>query len=1290
MLCGIGLAGSVWGQVQSDGAGTRGGPIRTIGAFWNEGMSPAQIDEVHDLDFEFEVLYYDPIWNVLWVQQGGAGTFFPMREDAPLPLRSNQRVRVTGQIVPRVGLDPDRVKVQVLEEEIFGVEGEPLDTLDNPAAISMTWQGLRGLVDRQREMGVDHVTIDLIVGDRMVVTQVMRSPEEVLPALEGRWVRLDGAFVANAVDGLSLWVPGSEFINPIMAGAEDPFSYPRVPIRNVGSTDGSDWSRVSGVVFSHDPGRELVLRDDSGQLVVKTPQLSPLRVGDWVDVVGFPVPQVHPPELRSAVYRHLSEAEQTERVATSAGTPEEWLTQLQLARQVLRLSPEALAGRPVVWLVGTVLYVSPERDFLYLQDASGGVKVVFDDLIHPSIGPGTLLEVDGVAEGGGFEPRVRMTAADNSGNADLPPARRVSLEQASSGMEAAQWVRMEGYLRATEAGPEGGLRLHLVSTSGEFVAEVQEPGPDLAAGSVVQVTGVCANEVSGGRPGAAAVRLLVSGRSQLEVQAPAAVDPFALPVTTIEALRGYRQSLAVHHPVHTRGVVSHHLPGRGLWMVDGEATLQVLPTAEPERLVPGQTIDVVGIPGRIGGNFVLREARYRVRAGEVSPPRALPLTGAVVEPELEGRLVRESGELVDLARTPQGAILFLRVDGQVVQVRLDRVREDAGRTVDAAAQEWPWETGSLLDVMGLYQVVTDESGRAVAHQLLARSAEDLEVLRGPPWWSEARAEKLAIGVLLAALGATGWLLALQRRVGRQRQVIARQVAEESFQRQRFQDLVDQATEFIFTTDLAGRFTSINTSGERMTGFSRKEALERTLYDLFDEKAARRVRIYIERRLNRERAVTFESHLIRRDGTVLEVEASGGFIHRNGEAIGCYGIMRDISQRKQVEAQRQALEARSRQAQKLEALGTLASGIAHDFNNILASIQGAVDLSRMESEEAERQELFEQIGVSARRAKEMVAQILAFSRHSSSERKVVDLRDVVREVHDMLCASLPQGVVVTLTRPAAMVPVLANATEMHRVLMNVGTNAWHALPERGGEVHLELAEETLTEAALEGVERAMPGRYARLEVRDTGAGMTPEVLERIFDPFFTTKHDGRGTGLGLAAVHGIVRSHGGFLRVTSEPGQGTCFRVYLPISTERPAAAVQENPDDLPRGAGQCVLLVDDDRMVGVILGKALRKLDYVVMHFTDSREALAWFEEGPGRVDAVLSDLSMPGLTGWDLAEHMLRRRPDLPFILQSGHIEDELVLELRKLGVRQVFAKPVPIGPLARVLHDSLVSRSG
>lgn len=392
------------------------------------------------------------------------------------------------------------------------------------------------------------------------------------------------------------------------------------------------------------------------------------------------------------------------------------------------------------------------------------------------------------------------------------------------------------------------------------------------------------------------------------------------------------------------------------------------------------------------------------------------------------------------------------------------------------------------------------------------------------------------------------------------------------------------------------------------------------------------------------------------------------------------------------AEKERLEVQLRHGQKMEAIGTLAGGIAHDFNNILGVIMGYTELALLDVPEGNslRRKL-DEVSKASNRAKDLVSQILAFSRKGGKdeqERKPVQISLIVKEVLKMLRSSLPTTIEIrqnikTQNIKTGMATVLADPTQIHQVLMNLCTNAAYAMRDKGGILEVSLADVDIDSDAAAKHPDMTPGRYQRLTVSDTGHGMDSAVMERIFDPFFTTKGPGEGTGMGLAMIHGIVKNHDGVITVHSKPGKSTTFQVFLPTA-ESVVTAEPEHFTPLPLG-NERILFVDDEETLVSVGQQMLEGLGYEVVGRTSSIEAMDVFRTQPDKFDLVITDMTMPNMTGADMTKAIMRIRPDIPIILCTGFSEVISEEKAKAIGIREFIMKPITSRKIAETIRSVL-----
>ncbi|MBI5542493.1 MAG: PAS domain S-box protein [Deltaproteobacteria bacterium] len=570
------------------------------------------------------------------------------------------------------------------------------------------------------------------------------------------------------------------------------------------------------------------------------------------------------------------------------------------------------------------------------------------------------------------------------------------------------------------------------------------------------------------------------------------------------------------------------------------------------------------------------------------------------------------------------------------------------------------------------------------HHLLSMKVADLELSPGP-WvlaeWERALQTPLRINSV--ALLASGERREVEVHCGPIRihglsllyaivhDVSERRRAEATLRR--LWAAIEQTRECVAITDADRLIEYVNPAFEGLTGYARDEALGRPLAIVHDGADAAGAALL------RAQGQWMGAVLLRRkEGPALEVEASlAALREQSGQITGYVAVYRDVTEQRRLERQ-------LRQSQKMEALGTLAGGIAHDFNNILAAIMGFTTLaqSQLPEDHPARPDL-QEVVTASQRARDLVKQILAFSRRTEHRLSPLQVSVLAKEALKLLRATLPSTIAIRSQLAAKDDFVLGDPTQIHQIVMNLCTNAAQAMRERGGVLSVcceVLHADALLAASVTGL-RAGP--YVRIRVQDTGHGMDAGTLERVFEPYFTTKMAGDGTGLGLPVVHGIVLQSGGAISVTSEPGLGTTVDVWLPRHLEEPPAVVTA-PSSAPRGIGR-ILFVDDEPPLARLGKQILEGLGYQVVSLSNPSDALDLFEEKPEAFDLVVTDQTMPHVTGLTLAREIHEVRPELPILLCTGYSESIPADGAQSLGVRQVLLKPLPPHELAHAVAAAL-----
>ena len=501
---------------------------------------------------------------------------------------------------------------------------------------------------------------------------------------------------------------------------------------------------------------------------------------------------------------------------------------------------------------------------------------------------------------------------------------------------------------------------------------------------------------------------------------------------------------------------------------------------------------------------------------------------------------------------------------------------------------------------------------------------------------------------------------------------------------KYRELAESLPQVIFEVDSKGNLIYLNQTGYALFGYT-PEDIDKgfIVLEAFIPEDRERIALDIILNVQGQKLGRQEYTAVRKNETKFPVAVHANRVIKGQTATGVRGILIDLTPAKRAEEEKKKLEIQLQQAQKMEAIGALAGGIAHDFNNILSAIIGYTELAMLnEGAEHCSVELNEAL-IAANRAKELVKQILAFSRQTDEERMPVRVGLVAKEAIKFLRATIPTTIDINTRIDEKSGTVVANSVELHQIIMNLCTNAVHAIGENAGLLEVEVQNTEIDLAQKNDIIDLEIGSYVKLSVRDTGYGMHTDIINRIFDQYFTTKEKGVGTGLGLAVVHGIVKKCGGAIKVESELGKGTTFHIYLP-KADIAAPIKAEEPKPMRGGSGR-ILFVDDEKMLVDIGQQALQRLGYDVVSRTSPIEALELFKAKPDFFDLVITDKTMPGMTGDALAKELMNIRPALPVIICTGYSQTIDHERAKQIGIKAFVMKPILINEIADAVRRVL-----
>lgn len=525
----------------------------------------------------------------------------------------------------------------------------------------------------------------------------------------------------------------------------------------------------------------------------------------------------------------------------------------------------------------------------------------------------------------------------------------------------------------------------------------------------------------------------------------------------------------------------------------------------------------------------------------------------------------------------------------------------------------------------------------------------------------------------------------QRVLGVLQDITERRQADEKLKiaQEELERLFKLVPDLVCIASTSGYLMKINKAWKVTLGFTEEELMSEPLENFIHPDDIEPTRREVARQIGGKSTINFINRYRTQEGSYKWLEWNA--TPMAGRSL-LYAVARDITERKQAEDERRKLQDQLQQAQKMEAIGTLAGGIAHDFNNILGAIIGYAEMAQEDCPPGSMAgDDIRQVLTASNRAKDLVQQILAFSRQAEVEKIPLRPALIIGESIKMLRSSLPTSIEIQQDIDAEAGPIVADPTQVHQIVMNLCTNAFHAMEGTGGVLHISLKTETVSDEQMVNDSHAQQGRYVRLSIRDTGPGISPEIRDKIFDPYFTTKEVGKGTGLGLAMVHGIAKNYGGWVSCDSQMGSGAIFNVYLPIDSSV-TLAEDVAVNEIVRGTER-ILFIDDEEMLADMGKVMLSRLGYQVTVETDSIKALAIFRDQPAAFDLVITDQTMPSLQGSDLARSMLQIRPDLPIILCTGFSTQITEERAKAIGIRGFAHKPMARQNIAALIRKVLTS---
>lgn len=1227
----------------------------------------------HPVRLEGIVLYADAEWAMLFFQDETGILFLPPPREATDPA-GGRRVRLTGL----TAIEGQERRIRNLRLEDLGPAvlpspaRLPLHELTNPASppqrvrvtgvvrIAEPLEGQRGRL--VLDLGPARMQAFVHHASPMDLQRIHRGAVEVT----GLRIPMDKPEPSLAP--VQLFVLGMDDFTVLEAGPGDPYRVPLITVRDLIALrrpeSPTPLRRVRGRAFDQVVGRRFFLEDGTGRIEVRSTETLLLTNGTEVEAVGYangdPSGAIW---MEEAVFRPLA--------GLPTAPPSRNDKVLSSIEEIRGLSPEQAAAQWPVALDATVTYHDPEWRVLFVAQEEHGIFVGYRNHV-PKLAVGDRVRIQGVTGPGGYAPMIAEAEVTFIARGDPPLPQHPTETALFSGLLDCQWAEIRATVRGVRrVGPN--LELDLATRRGALTGWLQgwgnRPAPESWIGLETRATGVIGARANTRRQ-LTGITLHVPGESWLEFLEPVPATPFARETVPISQLLAFRGDQANLRPVKVAGVVTFaHTNGSvaiqdetgGLWLRLAGASVKV-----------GQRVEVVGFP--VPGSFLPTLERPSLRivgtAPLPQPVRAAP--EALLSGELEGRRVRVEGHLLESLTALPRPYLTLQDAGTVFHVFF---AEDTPRPELASLKP-----GSRVAVTGVCQVQTDEWRQPRAFRILTAGAADVSLLSGPPRITRRQMAWAGATAATAAALAFTWVVTLRRKVREQTRELEERYQNELELKQRYQDLFDHAGDVILVTDVDGRVTAANRAAANAFQTEAAALLGRPIVELFHpEDQSRIVEVMAALRAG-QTAAPFEARAVTPGSTTRILELHLQRLRHNGHEVGFECVGRDLSERRRLEAQLQ-------QMQRLESVGQLAAGVAHDYNNIMTVILGHTGLLLSEGEwPGPVQESLQEIQRAAMRAADLTRQLLAFSRKQVMNIQAVHLNETVTDMGKMLRRLLGEHIELRCELAPDLPAIRADVAMIEQVIVNLAVNARDAMPE-GGTLTIRTERITVTEDHVQRCAEAVPGVHVCLSVTDTGIGMDPETMRHIFEPFFTTKPFGKGSGLGLATVFGIVKQHNGWIEVESQPGRGSTFRVYFPPGPAPAAPAKTAETGDLHKGR-ETILAVEDEPALRLMLVNGLRRLGYQVLAAANGPEALELWRTHRDSIDLVITDMVMPGgLNGRQLAARLREERPDLKVIFSSGYSH-----ELSAEGLEHLAGAflPKPYGPkkLAAIVRACLDGR--
>jgi signal transduction histidine kinase/CheY-like chemotaxis protein len=1106
-------------------------------------------------------------------------------------------------------------------------------------------------------------------GRRIITVRLNSLSKQGDRSLIGKRISLEGVCKFEQktpldIPTIELLASRADLLNIQIARPDVPLAW--IQIKNISEFSPGEPVRLRVEVLEFKSGKSIRAKDNTGELIALTDQWSPLLPGTLIDLIGFTRGRPSNPLLENCVYRRIgvTDPEKNNTAASSI------LPRFATAAAIRRLPvSEAKLGYPVR-LRGVITYYDPSWNLLFFQGATEGIYVKTGPQ-ELDIKSGQLAILTGITGPGDFAPVVQNPSFEILSEGPMPDAKPVTFGEMLTGAQDSQWVKVRGIVRSlkrnqdhldvTIASPAGPGLLHAY-----ILSPPQETSLSFGPGSQVEAMGACATDFNALRQ-LAGVNLYCPSVQFFRGFGQLLGDPFARKLAPINSLLRFDPDKLTNQLVRVQGVVTY--TNENIAYIQDKTGAIRVESEEPYHARMGDSVDVVGLLHAGGTEQVLSQLNMRkigmlgpVVPMVTSPERALDPTAV-----MDGTLVSIEGTFVERTGFKEQTRLLIQSDDFLYSaIGTPRILRPLGKI----------HPGSSVRVTGICSIQENEMRQPKSFRILLRSAADVSVVREPPFWDFRRLRTIAGGLAFVSLLGVAWVTTLRRRVKSQLKVIQKNLSDREMQERRFTEFAEHFPGTAFIKNSQGRYLFANRAFAALVEKNPEGVVGRSDSDLGEGD-------WLRDRMQ-------EDNKVQTSGSMHETEeifpsapnrswlTTRFCISNSAEEPLICGIGVETSTLK-------TLEQQLMQAQKMESIGVLAGGVAHDFNNILTLIQGYASMLESPSLPDQVTDSARQIARSVRRASDLTRQLLTFSRKQPLRTATVDVNFVSRNIFKMLERTLGEDICLELKLPSTPLLIEADTGMLEQILVNLAVNSRDAMP-KGGTFTIATSHEIISEGAAQSHPGGRAGSFIKLQVTDSGCGIPPENLKKIFEPFFTTKEVGRGTGLGLATVFGIVKQHAGWIEVASTLRRGTTFSILFPESRHASGAPATAGKALSPQAGSGSVLFVEDEEMLRVLMKKLLELKGYDVVAAENARSALEILEQGATRFDVVVSDIVMPGgMSGRELAATIRSSYPGLPIILASGYCSEINTEAGKDIRTYPFLEKPYSIEQLMKIIEQTV-----